>query len=193
MVTQLMARARLKPMMVNLIGGGLLLALFGLWGGLAFWPMRERVADIEQQSTIDKALLQRAAEVEADHQDVEKQLSEKLRQVKSLEKRVPPHAQEADFFGQVAHLAQERGIKIHGFRPVASAAQKDYHVVKVAFDATGEYEPLCHFLTELGTLSRLNHITRMHLGPESPGSKGLTVKIETDIYHTNPAANGGRS
>jgi hypothetical protein len=65
--------------------------------------------------------------------------------------------------------------------------------MKVAFDARAEYAPLCHFLDELGKLSRLNHITRMHLAPQSQGSRELTVRIETDIYFTAPLAHGARS
>jgi Tfp pilus assembly protein PilO len=193
MLTQLLARTKLKPLLVDVIGAGIFLACLGLLGGLAYWPMLEDAARIERQAELDKALLNRAGQIQADHHILQAQLSEKLRLVKELEKRVPPSAQESDFFGQVATLSQEQGVTIHGFRPLSSAALVDYHVMKVAFDASAEYEPLCHFLDRLGKLPRLNHITRMHLAPQSQASRELTVKIETDIYFTAPVANGARS
>lgn len=194
MVTQFMAKVRLTPLMVDVIAGGLLLAVLGLLGTLAYWPMRKDAERIEQQASRDKALLNRAAAIEANHRQLQKRLAEKLRLVKELEERVPREAQEADFFGQVAQLAKEQGVKIHGYRPLSPAALNDYHVMKIAFDASADYEPMCHFLDRLGKLQRLNHITRMHLAPESPGSQGLAVKIETDIYFTAPrASSGGRS
>ncbi len=184
----------MKPLMVDAIGGGILLAILGLVCGLAYWPMLQDASRIQESAAAEAALLSRAAEIQAEHQRLKEQLAEKLRLVKTLENRVPASAQEADFFGQVASLSQEQGVRIHGFRPISSTLSKDYHMMKVSFDASAEYEPLCHFLDGLGKLPRLNHVTRLHLAPQSPNSKSLTVKIETDIYYTAlPAANGVRS
>jgi Tfp pilus assembly protein PilO len=138
--------------------------------------------------------LSKAQIIRAEHVSLQQQLEESRQRLNRLEIRVPKEVQESDFFGQVANLSKRQGVRIHGFRPISSAALNDYHSVRVAFDASGEYQTLCQFLDELARLPRLNHITRLHVTPQSPPSSLLTVKIETDIYFTpETAGKGARS
>jgi Tfp pilus assembly protein PilO len=153
--------------------------------------MREAESLLHQQADANRAVLSKAQIIRAEHVSLQQQLEESRQRLNRLEIRVPKDALESDFFGQVANLSKRQGVRIHGFRPISSAALNDYHSVRVAFDASGEYQTLCQFLDELARLPRLNHIAHLHVMPQSPQSSLLTVKIETEIYFTPGTASKG--
>ncbi len=182
MLTQLLARANMKPLSIDLVCGGLLLSAVAALGWFGYRPLRESASLLEHAMTEDKHLLNRAAEITSEHASLSRQLADKRQLLEGLEERVPMHPHESEFFGQVAELSNRHGVQIHGFRPGSPLVLKDYFMVKTEFDASGEYGPLCRFLDGLAKLPRLNHITRMHVAPKSAGSELLSVKIEAQIY-----------
>ena len=182
MLTQLMARANMKPLTIDLVCGSLLLIAVGALGWFAYRPLLQAASLLELGMAEDKKLLNRSSEITAEHTSFSRQLADKQQLLEGLEERVPFHPQESEFFGQVVELSNQHGVQIHGFRPGSPVALKDYFMVKTEFDASGEYQPLCHFLHGLAKLRRLNHITRMHVAPKSPESEVLSVKIEAQIY-----------
>ncbi|MCA9073068.1 MAG: type 4a pilus biogenesis protein PilO, partial [Planctomycetaceae bacterium] len=156
-----------------------------------FCPLRQQKTRLGEQAIADQVLWRQAAEIDSEHATHESELSGKRQLLDSLEQRVPTQAHESEFFQQIVHLSNQHDVQIHGFRPGANGALEGYQSIKVEFDASAEYEPLCRFLDGMAKMPRLNHITRLQVSPKSSGDGTLLVKIETNIYFKVPATNSG--
>jgi Tfp pilus assembly protein PilO len=157
--------------------------------GLVLRPLDGRVSECRQDIDHYQSLLDKGAEVRAEHDRLAKALSAIQDKAVSIQKRIPDESSEAEFLSQVAGAAGQVGLQIRDYRPGVTSVKPAYSQMEIQLSGQGTYKSLCRFLDRLASLPRLTHVVNLDVGAAQGDEYPITVTLVV-FFHMTQAPDG---
>ena len=166
-------------------GAGLLVTAAIVAGAvlIVYRPLDRSIARIDRQYSATSSFLERAHDVQREHREWKRQLSDMEGRFANVMARIPAEASESNFLAQLSELAQRTGLTIQDYRPGAVSQQEEHREMEISLSARSQYAGLCEFLAELESLPRLCRITQLNVSvPKSDTPETYPIEMTLRIY-----------
>lgn len=169
-------------------------ALVGAAAWFVYRPLETARSQAEGRCAEIAELLPSADRLRAELAELKQTLADARQKEEALLARVPSAAHEAEFLGQISHLAKDVELELRDYRPGQVQPHAMCSAMEVALTCAGNYESLCRFLAGLGQLPRLVNVSRLDID-RSSGAGDFTAQLKLVIYfgaeQQTAAAEGG--
>lgn len=161
----------------------LLIVFLAVAGGLIFWLVKPKLAELETSEKKELTLKQefekkqkKAANLKA----YEDQLAEMEETFGSMVKSLPDNTEVDSLLVEISRAASANNLEILEFRPKSEQAQDFYAEYPIGMKLKGTYIELTGFLSAVASLERIVTLHDMNLTPDGSQDDEGVISIDLD-------------
>lgn len=161
----------------------LLIVFLVVAGGLIFWLVKPKLAELETSEKKELTLKQefekkqkKAANLKA----YEDQLAEMEETFGSMVKSLPDNTEVDSLLAEISRAASANNLEILEFRPKSEQAQDFYAEYPIGMKLKGTYIELTGFLSAVASLERIVTLHDMNLTPDGSQDDEGVISIDLD-------------
>ncbi len=168
--------------LLNAIG---VLSVAGVLATVWFFGLRSARQDSEQLADRRAQLLRfldteenLVGENRAQQAAAEKQRKE----MEILLSRIPREAREVDFLELLSRTAEQTGVELRNFQPLAGQSGEHIGTSQVRISGSGGYGNLVEFLNRIRQLPRMNRVAQLELGVVDSSRNVCSIELTLDLF-----------
>lgn len=167
----------------NVTGTGLtVLLLVGLYV-FAFRPILADSARVGKLESATQEFLDTSDDITRETRESQSQSATLDQELTRILAGVPESANESEFLGQLATLADGSGLKLGQFRPGQTTQKDTYRQLEIELTGQGTYPAICRFLSGLKDLDRLCRLETLNISSnDSAGTAPYPIRMTLVIF-----------
>jgi type IV pilus assembly protein PilO len=185
---------RLKTPVKIAVTAGLVLAIFGVYGGLFYLDIQDQIKGArarQQQLQTEKENYQKR---QREYQAYRTELTQLQQEQRELLKALPKKAEIPTFLSNIQEQAELSGLEIVSLTIEAENPQELYIRIPIRIEVRGTYHSVTKFFKNLSELPRIVNVENLSLAVEkadSGGSPRLHAKFVAATFRYRDQGAGG--
>lgn len=161
----------------------LLIVFLAVAGGLIFWLVKPKLAELEASEKKELVLKQEFEQKQkkaSNLQAYEDQLAEMEETFGSMVKSLPDNTEVESLLVEISRAASANNLDILEFKPKSEQAQDFYAEYPIGMKLKGTYIELTGFLSAVASLERIVTLHDMNLTPDGSKDEEGVISINLD-------------
>ncbi len=167
-----------------LILAGVMIVLGLAWYMLFFLPNEEEISSLRSQLDKLQKQIQEQQKAKEAKLDLEKQIKALEAELKVLSSRLPEEKEIPDLLSSVNETGRLHGLEFVLFKQGKPVRKEYYSEIPVEIQVRGGFHQIMQFLSKVGELDRIVHVSKLKMGQYKgePGGGTILATLQATTY-----------
>jgi len=150
---------------------------------LRFFPLRKRIASVERDKAVQKAIIAKSQAQSQRLPQLEEQLTELAKSVEKYGANIPSHKGFGEFLQQMTETMNKHNLTNQLIQPRKQIESDNLNCIPVKIQCVGRLNQIFEFFKSLEVFERLIRIERVNLSNDKDFDGQLKMETEAFIYY----------
>ncbi len=167
-----------------LILAGVMIVLGLAWYMLFFLPNEDEISSLRSQLDKLQKQIQEQQKAKEAKLDLEKQIKALEAELKVLSSRLPEEKEIPDLLSSVNETGRLHGLEFVLFKQGKPVRKEYYSEIPVEIQVRGGFHQIMQFLSKVGELDRIVHVSKLKMGQYKgePGGGTILATLQATTY-----------